>query len=250
LPLLCILKHTKLALPYKDNSDSKKEQVASMFNNISYRYDFLNHFLSMGIDKLWRKKAIRILSKQKVESLLDIACGTGDFSIAALKLKPQSIVGADISEGMLKVGEKKVAKKGLQNIISFELGDSENLRFDDESFDAITVGFGVRNFENLEKGLSEMNRVLKKDGQVAILEFSKPTIFPVKHIYNFYFKHILPGVGKLVSKDVSAYAYLPESVLEFPDGKEFVEIMEKIGYNDIKEYRLSFGIASIYHAKK
>ncbi len=239
-----------MATPYKNNSDSKKEQVASMFNNISHRYDFLNHFLSMGIDKSWRKKAVRILSKQKVDCLLDIASGTGDFAIAALKLKPKRIIGADISEGMLRVGEEKIAKKGFQDIINFQLGDSENLKFESESFDAITVGFGVRNFENLEQGLSEMFRVLKKDGQVAILELSKPRTFPFKQIYNFYFNSILPSIGKLISKDILAYRYLPESVQEFPDGEDFLNILNQLGYRDTKEYRLTFGVASIYYAKK
>jgi demethylmenaquinone methyltransferase/2-methoxy-6-polyprenyl-1,4-benzoquinol methylase len=239
-----------LALPYKENSDNKKKQVAQMFNNISARYDFLNHLLSLGIDKLWRKKAIRLLNNRPVKQLLDIASGTGDFALAGLKLNPERIIGSDISEGMLNVGKEKIKKKGLDNIISFELGDAEDIKHDDNTFDAITVGFGVRNFENLDKGLSEMYRVLNKNGQVAILEFSKPKKFPIKQFYNFYFLNILPLIGKLISKDASAYTYLPESVQEFPDGEEFLSIMKKVGYNNVKQYPVSFGIASIYWGEK
>ena len=239
-----------MALPYKENSDNKKKQVAQMFNNISARYDFLNHLLSMGIDKLWRKKAIRLLSNRPVISLLDIATGTGDFALAGLKLNAKKIIGSDISEGMLKVGIEKIKKKGLENTISFELGDAEDIKHEGNSFDAITVGFGVRNFEDLEKGLSEMNRVLKPSGQVAILEFSKPKQFPIKQFYNFYFLNILPLIGKIISKDASAYTYLPESVQEFPDGKDFLDLMIKTGYRNVKQYPVSFGIASIYWGEK
>lgn len=221
-----------------------------MFNTISGRYDFLNHLLSMGIDKLWRKKAIRLLSKRKVDDLLDIASGTGDFAVAGLKLNPKKIIGSDISEGMLNVGKQKILKKGLENIISFELGDAENIQHTDQTFDAITVGFGVRNFENLEKGLSEMHRVLRTNGQVAILEFSKPKKFPIKQFYNFYFLNILPLIGKMLSKDASAYTYLPESVQEFPDGEDFLNIMKSVGYKNVKQYPVSFGIASIYWGEK
>jgi demethylmenaquinone methyltransferase/2-methoxy-6-polyprenyl-1,4-benzoquinol methylase len=237
-----------LALPYKHNTESKKEQIASMFNNISHKYDLLNHTLSLGIDKLWRKKAIKLLSANKPEHILDIATGTGDFALEALKLMPKTITGVDISEGMLEVGKKKIEKKGQQSIIRFEIGDSENLRFDSYTFDAITVGFGVRNFENLDKGLSEIQRVLKTGGQVAILEFSKPRVFPIKQIYNFYFRYILPNIGRMVSKDASAYTYLPESVAEFPDGQAFLDILTKLGFKNVKQYPVSFGIASIYYA--
>jgi len=237
-------------IPYKKNTESKKEQVAMMFNNISKKYDFLNHFLSMGIDILWRKKAIRMLKDSQPKQILDIATGTGDFAIEALKLNPTKVIGVDISKGMLAVGKEKIKKKGLENIISLELGDSENLRFDDNTFDAYTVGFGVRNFENLEKGLAEMLRVLKPNGTAIILEFSKPKAFPIKQIYNFYFNKMLPGIGKLVSKDNAAYTYLPESVDAFPDGKDFIEILSKLGYKEIKATSLMFGIASIYKANK
>ena len=204
----------------------------------------------MGIDKLWRKKAIRLLSNRPVGYMLDIATGTGDFALAGLKLNPKTIIGSDISQGMLNVGISKIKKKGLENIISFELGDAEDIKHKDNSFDAITVGFGVRNFENLEKGLLEMHRVLKSSGQVAILEFSKPKQFPIKQFYNFYFLNILPLIGRLVSKDASAYTYLPESVQEFPDGQDFLNIMQEVGYKNVKQYPVSFGIASIYWGEK
>jgi demethylmenaquinone methyltransferase/2-methoxy-6-polyprenyl-1,4-benzoquinol methylase len=237
-------------IPYKENNEGKKEQVATMFNNISKKYDFLNHFLSLGIDILWRKKAIGLLKESQPKQILDIATGTGDFAIAALKLKPSKVIGIDISKGMLSVGQDKIKKKGLQDLIELKLGDSENLEFHSNTFDAYTVGFGVRNFENLEKGLAEMLRVLKPNGTAIILEFSKPTTFPIKQIYHFYFNSMLPAIGKIVSKDSSAYTYLPESVEAFPDGKQFIHILSKLGYQNIEEIRLLFGIASIYKARK
>lgn len=237
-------------VPYKENTATKKEQVATMFNNISRKYDFLNHFLSGGIDILWRKKAIRLLKPGQPKQILDIATGTGDFAVAALKLNPEKVTGIDISEGMLEVGREKIKKKGLQDKIELLKGDSENIRFDDNTFDAYTVGFGVRNFENLEKGLSEMLRVLKPNGTAIILEFSKPRVFPVKQLYQFYFKSILPGLGKLVSKDKSAYTYLPESVNAFPDGKDFTDILTKLNYKNAVAIPLLFGIATIYKASK
>ncbi len=237
-------------IPYKENTGSKKEQVATMFNNISKKYDFLNHFLSLGIDIIWRKKAIRLLKDLQPKDILDIATGTGDFAIAALKLNPNKVTGIDISEGMLTVGRKKIKEKGLENRIELKLGDSENLEFEDNSFDAYTVGFGVRNFENLKKGLTEMLRVLKPNGTAIILEFSKPKAFPIKQIYNFYFNKMLPGIGKIVSKDNRAYTYLPESVDAFPDGEKFKEILTNIGYKNLESKTLMFGIASIYKASK
>lgn len=237
-------------VPYKTEEKGKKEQVATMFNNISKRYDFLNHFLSVGIDILWRKKAIRLLKNHQPKVMLDIATGTGDFALEALKLNPEKVVGVDISEGMLNVGKEKIKAKGVDNIIELHLGDSENLQFEDNTFDAYTVGFGVRNFENLEKGLSEMLRVLKPNGKAVVLEFSKPKKFPIKQIYNFYFNNILPGIGKLISKDNAAYTYLPESVNAFPEGNEFINILNKLGYKNAKAIPLMFGIASIYVADK
>jgi len=237
-------------IPYKEQQGGKKEQVATMFNNISKKYDFLNHFLSLGIDILWRKKSIKLLKPHQPKVMLDIATGTGDFALEALSLKPTKIIGIDISEGMLAVGKDKIKAKGVDSIIDLQLGDSENLPFDNDYFDAYTVGFGVRNFENLEKGLTEMLRVLKPNGKAVILEFSKPKKFPIKQVYNFYFNNILPGIGKLVSKDNAAYTYLPESVNAFPEGEEFVQILSKLGYKEIKNMPLMFGIASIYYASK
>lgn len=237
-------------IPYKEQSGGKKEQVATMFNNISKKYDFLNHFLSLGIDIIWRKKSIKLLKELQPKVILDIATGTGDFAIEALSLKPTKIIGIDISEGMLAVGKEKIKNKGLDHIITLQLGDSENLIFDDNYFDAYTVGFGVRNFENLEKGLAEMLRVLKPNGRAVILEFSKPKKFPVKQLYHFYFNRILPSIGNLISKDNAAYTYLPESVNAFPEGEEFIKILNKLGYKNVKAIPLLFGISSIYTATK
>ena len=233
-------------VPYKDQSQGKKEQVAEMFNNISKKYDFLNHFLSLGIDILWRKKAIKLLKNDSPKTILDIATGTGDFAIEALKLNPDKIVGVDISEGMLAVGKEKMVRLGHDKIIDMQMGDSERLLFDDNNFDAVIVAFGVRNFENLEKGLADMFRVLKPKGKVVILEFSRPKVFPFKQLYNFYFKAILPLIGKIVSKDNSAYTYLPESVQQFPDGQDFLGILDKIGFKETQCTSLTFGISSIY----
>lgn len=237
-------------LPYKNKHTGKKEQVAQMFDNISARYDFLNHFLSLGIDKLWRKKAIGLLRKEKPKRILDIATGTGDFALQALSLDPEDIKGIDISMGMLEIGKEKIAKKNLEHKIHLQYGDSENIPFAENKFDAITVGFGVRNFENLEKGLSEMHRVLKNGGTAVILEFSKPGSFPFNRIYNFYFHNILPRIGSKVSKDASAYTYLPESVDAFPEGNEFMDILQNCSFKEIKAYKLFSGIATIYTAKK
>ncbi len=237
-------------VPYKDNSEAKKKQVADMFDSISGKYDFLNHFLSLGIDIRWRKKAIKLLQNDQPKKILDIATGTGDFAIESLKLEPEQVIGVDISEGMLNVGREKMKKKGLDHIIDMQSGDSENLHFSDNNFDAIIVAFGVRNFENLEKGLSEMNRVLKPGGKAVILEFSKPSIFPFKQLYNFYFSWILPKIGKIVSKDSAAYTYLPESVREFPYGDRFLQILGKTGFNNTQCKSLTLGISSIYVGEK
>ncbi|MEQ8904762.1 bifunctional demethylmenaquinone methyltransferase/2-methoxy-6-polyprenyl-1,4-benzoquinol methylase UbiE [Ekhidna sp.] len=237
-------------LPYKDKSDAKKKQVAEMFDSISGKYDFLNHFLSLGIDIRWRKKAIKMLRDLKPKQILDIATGTGDFAIESLKLNPEKVIGVDISEGMLNVGRKKMKNKGYSEIIDMQSGDSENLHFEDNTFDAVIVAFGVRNFENLEKGLSEMNRVLRPGGRAVILEFSKPTVFPFKQLYNFYFRWILPKIGKVVSKDNAAYTYLPESVNEFPFGDNFLKILDKTGYKNTKCKPLTLGISSIYVGEK
>lgn len=240
----------KVVKPYKSSDKSKKEQVAQMFDNISHKYDFLNHFLSLGIDRIWRRKAISILKKGNPSSILDIATGTADFAIEAIALSPKKIVGVDISEGMLEKGKKKIIKLELDNIISLSYGDSENLPFDNESFDAITVGFGVRNFEDLNMGLSEIKRVLKKDGQLAILEFSKPKKFPVKQSFYLYSKFLLPFFGRLFSRDKSAYTYLPASVEAFPEGEQFKNILAENGFSQINLKSLSGGIATIYSAIK
>lgn len=235
--------------PY-NTGDSKKKEVADMFNNISHRYDFLNHFLSMGIDKQWRKKAIRLLKPQNPKTVLDIATGTGDFAIAALKLNPDKVTGVDISVGMLEKGREKMKKHHYDKKIELLEGDSENLPFADNSFDAITVGFGVRNFENLEKGLAEMLRVLRPGKTAVILEFSKPKKFPVKQSFTFYSKYIIPTLGKAISKDSSAYAYLPESVAAFPEGDDFKAILQQVGYKNIGSKLVSGGIATIYFGSK
>ena len=237
-------------LPYKDDHSGKKQQVAKMFDNISGNYDFLNHFLSMGIDRGWRKKAINILKPLQPKVLLDVATGTGDFAIQATSLNPEKIIGVDISEGMLEVGRKKIRKLNLSDLIELHSGDSENLRFEENKFDAVTVAFGVRNFENLEKGLAEILRVLKPGGMLVVLEFSKPRRFPFKQLYNFYFKAILPKIGRLISKDSSAYTYLPESVDAFPDGEAFETILKNVGFKNSTCKPLTFGISSIYTAKK
>ncbi|MCB0805722.1 MAG: bifunctional demethylmenaquinone methyltransferase/2-methoxy-6-polyprenyl-1,4-benzoquinol methylase UbiE [Bacteroidales bacterium] len=230
--------------------NGKKQQVRTMFNNIAHRYDFLNHFLSAGIDYSWRKKAIRLIGKQNPTSILDVATGTADLAIEAVTINPQKIIGIDIAEDMLEVGKKKILKKNLQHIISLEKGDSENLQFDTGLFDAAMVAFGVRNFENLEKGLAEMFRVLKPNGMILVLEFSKPGKFPVKQLYNFYFRNILPFMGRLISGDSAAYTYLPESVSTFPDGEDFIRVLKKVGFRNTGHQPLTFGIASIYTAYK
>ena len=241
---------SKIVKPYKDSSATKKQQVAQMFDNISHRYDFLNHFLSLGIDKLWRKKAVAIISDNNPRTILDVATGTGDFAIQAMSCNPENIIGVDISEGMLDKGRQKLEKRGLSSIIQLKYGDSEDLPFDENQFDAIVVGFGVRNFENLQKGLSEMLRVLKPNGKVAILELSKPKISPFKQMYWFYFKLILPVIGRFFSKDKSAYTYLPDSVSAFPEGDDFVTILSGLGYQSVDKKLLSGGIATIYFGFK
>ena len=232
--------------PYNQDDKSKKQEVAEMFDNISARYDFLNHFLSLGIDKIWRRKAINQLRSTPVKKLIDIATGTGDFAIAALKLNPEEVIGLDISAGMLAVGEQKMIKNKVDSIIKMQLGDSENIPYDSNYFDALTVGFGVRNFENLELGLAEMLRVLKPGGKAVILEFSKPKRFPIKQIFGFYSRYFIPFFGKRISKDAQAYSYLPESVAAFPEGKDFEDILRKIGYKNIESTLVSGGIATIY----
>ena len=235
-----------MVVPYKEEHSGKKEQVARMFDNISGRYDFLNHLLSLGIDIRWRKKAIEELKGIRPKLILDVATGTGDFAIQALDLQPDKVIGIDISEGMLEVGRKKMKERQLDQKIELMSGDSENLLFEENKFDAVIVAFGVRNFENLEKGLAEIFRVVKPGGKVVILEFSKPSHFPFKQLYNFYFKFVLPKIGRLISQDQAAYTYLPESVQAFPDGNDFLQILSKIGYKNAACKPLTFGISSLY----
>ena len=239
-----------MVVPYKEDSSTKKQQVARMFDSISRRYDFLNHFLSLGIDILWRKKAIALLRDLQPKIILDVATGTGDFSIEALSLKPEKIIGIDISEGMLEVGRQKMRKKKIDPIIELQFGDSENLPFADNFFDAVIVAFGVRNFEDMKGGLTEMLRVVKPGGKVIVLEFSRPSKFPMKQLYNVYFTTILPLIGRWISRDQAAYRYLPESVQAFPDGKDFVKILSDIGYKNPQCNPLTFGISSLYWGTK
>ena len=234
--------------PY-NNSKSKKKQVTTMFDNIAASYDFLNHSLSLGMDNVWRKIAIKKLTN-KPATILDIATGTGDFAVSAAKYTNAQITGIDISQGMLDVGIKKIAQKNLTSRITLQKADCENLPFDSNSFDAITAGFGVRNFENLEKGLSEMHRVLNTTGMLAILEPSTPKYFPLKQLYKLYFHHVLPTIGSWISKDKNAYKYLPESVDAFASGNEFITTLKKAGFKECKYIPLSFGIVSLYVAIK
>ncbi len=237
--------------PYKDSGNQKKEQVAEMFDNIAEKYDFLNHFLSLNIDKIWRKKAIRKLLNFNPKIILDVATGTGDFALSSYKiLKPEKIEGIDISSGMVEVGKKKIIAKKLQDKINLQTGDSENIQFPDNTFDAVTVAFGVRNFQNLKKGLSELLRVANKDAKIVILEFSTPEKFPIKQLYGFYFRYILPVFGKIVSKDNRAYTYLPESVGAFPNKEKFLKILKELGYKKVAGKSLSFGVAHIYTGVK
>lgn len=242
--------HDKI-VPYGESNLSKKDQVAGMFNDIAGKYDFLNRFLSAGIDIRWRKKALRHLSELQPKKILDVATGTADVAIMATDiLTPDEIVGIDISDGMLAIGREKVSKAGLDNIITLYNGDSEAINYPDQSFDAVTVAFGVRNFQHLEKGLTEILRVLKPGGKLVVLEFSKPTLPLVKTIYDLYMRIITPGVGKIFSKNRDAYKYLDESIRKFPEGKKFTDVLHRVGYQKTYFKKLSLGICSIYGAIK
>jgi len=238
-------------VPSKGSDLSKKDQVADMFNSIAYRYDFLNRFLSAGVDVWWRKKAIRELKKLKPKNILDVATGTADLAIMATTLlDAEKITGIDISDGMLEIGRAKIKKKGLEKTIELLNGDSETIKFADNSFDAVTVAFGVRNFEHLEKGLAEIKRVLKPGGKLVVLEFSQPKTAGVTQLYNVYMKLVAPNVGKIFSKNRNAYKYLDESIKKFPEGKNFTLILDNLGYTNTYCKPLSLGICSIYCGEK
>ncbi len=238
-------------VPYKESAGSKKKQVEEMFDKIAFRYDFLNHLLSAGIDVSWRRKAIKQLKELNPKVVLDVATGTGDVAILTYKmLKTEKIIGIDISDGMLEIGQKKIMKLRLQNHIELLKGDSETISFEDNTFDAVTVAFGVRNFENLEKGLQEILRVLRPGGKLVILEFSRPALPIIKNFYNFYLNVIAPKIGTIISKNKNAYQYLNDSVQKFPERKIFINILNQLGYRDTFYKTLSLGICSIYCGKK
>ena len=238
-------------VPVQGSVLSKKEQVADMFDSIAFRYDFLNRFLSAGIDVKWRKTALKQLKEINPKKILDVATGTADVAIMATSvLNPEKIIGIDISDGMLELGRKKIEKAGLAGVIELQNGDSETINFLDNTFDAVTVAFGVRNFEHLEKGLSEILRVLKPGGKLAVLEFSKPKAPVVKQFYNVYMKVVAPALGKLFSKNRNAYKYLDESIKKFPEGKNFTQILDSLGYRNTYCKPQSAGICSIYCGEK
>jgi len=228
----------------------QKQYVRRLFDSIAYRYDLLNHLLSGGVDFYWRRTAIETLASRKPKRILDVATGTADFAIAALRLHPEEVVGVDISGTMLEFGRRKLAARNLSDKIRLEIGEAEHLEFPDNHFDAAIVAFGARNFENLEGGLAEMRRVLKMRGTLVVLEFSRPRVFPFKQLYFFYFLNILPLVGRIVSRDKEAYRYLPDTVLQFPDGEKFLDILRKIGFSSVNQRSLTFGIATIYWGEK
>jgi demethylmenaquinone methyltransferase/2-methoxy-6-polyprenyl-1,4-benzoquinol methylase len=231
----------------QNSKENRKAMVESMFDSIAWRYDFLNHFLSFGIDKLWRRQAIGIISGFcQGPDILDVATGTGDLAIAAMRLNPLKITGIDISEKMLSIGENKIRKKGFAGKIELRHADSENIPFENDRFDIAMVAFGVRNFSDPVKGLVEMRRVIRNKGMILVLEFSKPSGFLFRHVYNFYFRNILPQLGKLFSKDKAAYSYLPDSVFKFPDNEAFLKLMVQAGFSDTLQVKLTGGVASIY----
>ncbi len=238
-------------VPLKNSSLSKKQQVADMFDSIAFRYDFLNRFLSVGIDVWWRKKAIKQLISLQPQIILDVATGTADVALMTMEiLNPKKIIGIDISEGMLEIGRKKILSKSLEGKIELQKGDSENINFPENTFDAITVAFGVRNYQNLSKGLEEMRRVLKPGGKLVVLEFSKPKNVLFKVFYNLYMNIIAPGFGKMVAKNKVAYQYLNDSVQAFPEGEAFLTIMKNAGLTQIYSHSLTLGICTIYCGSK
>ncbi len=239
-----------VVVPYKNENSPKKEQVRKMFDNIAYRYDFLNHFLTAGIDKYWRKKVRKIAVTYSPDYILDMASGTGDLAIELAKLSPKSIIGIDISEKMLAIAENKIKKRGLQDIISFRVGDAENIEAENDTYDIVTCAFGVRNFQDIDKGIAEFHRVLKKGGRLIVLELSIPKNLLFAFVYNMYFRYILPLWGNIVSRDMSAYKYLPESVAQFPKADIFRNMLTKAGFRKNCAKSVSFGIATIFVATK
>ena len=232
-------------------AQDRKEMVESMFDSIAWRYDFLNHFLSFGIDRIWRRRAIRIISRNyRNPEILDVATGTGDLAITAMKINPVKITGIDISQNMLEIGREKILRKGFSDKIKLIQGDSENIPFGDDLFDVSMVAFGVRNFSDPLKGLREMRRVTRTNGMILVLEFSKPSGFLFRTVYNFYFRNILPFVGKMFSKDKAAYSYLPDSVYKFPDNEKFLELLRTAGFSETRQVKLTGGVASIYTGLK
>ena len=238
-------------VPFKDSVDSKKKQVETMFDKIAFRYDFMNRFLSAGIDRRWRRKAIKELISIQPQKILDVATGTGDFALTSYNiLKPEKITGIDISEGMLEIGRKKVINLGLEQKIELLNGDSEAIFFNEDSFDAVTVAFGVRNFEHLEKGLSEIKRVLRPKGKLIVLECTKPSLPIIKQLYQFYMKFVTPKIGKIIAKNNDAYLYLNNSVQQFPEKESFIHILNQLGYRHSFYKTLSLGICTIYCGEK
>ena len=243
--------HHDTVVPFNESGLSKKQQVAEMFDQVAGRYDFMNRFLSVGIDTSWRKKALKILKKDQPKLMLDVATGTADVAIMARQiLHPDKIIGIDISEKMLEIGREKVLKAGLDKHIELQSGDSEAIKFPDNTFDAVTVAFGVRNFEHLEQGLAEIRRVLKPGCKLIVLEFSKPKIPGIEQFYNFYMGRIAPEMASMVSKNRKAYKYLNDSMMKFPDGNNFVNVLKKVGFQQTSCKRLSLGICSIYCGSK
>ena len=240
-----------MTIPYKESSEGKKDQIRNMFDNISGNYDRLNQMLSLGIERIWKKKLVNAIKETHPKKILDIATGTADIAVLQAERIPNaSIIGLDLAPKMIEYASEKVRKKNLQDRIELVVGDSENLQYDDNSFDAVSISFGVRNFENLEKGLSEINRVIKKGGKIFVLEFSKPTIFPFKQLFNFYFGNILPRIGSWISKDKSAYTYLFESVQSFPDYEKFTDVLERCGFKNCKWKAFTLGICCLYIGEK
>ncbi len=237
-------------VPYEKLTLSKKEQVSLMFDRIAFRYDLMNTLLSFGIDADWRKRMLKILAQQQPKNILDVATGTADVAIQLASLKPEKITGIDISAEMLTIGQAKLKEKKLEQLISLQQADAENLPFEDNKFDAITVAFGVRNFEHLEQGLKEMSRVLKKGGMLVVLEFSKPSSTPFRQLFHFYFTYICPMLGAWITHDKMAYTYLHRSVAAFPDGKDFTDLLDKNGFESARCKPLTFGISSIYTGTK